>query len=85
MAPHKRTEITIETERVVTIRRRRSMRARCPTCGREVDMVSLAEAETLTGMNGKVLREYAAERGWHLIQGQDGSDLICLESWVKPA
>lgn len=82
MSAHKKTEITIETERVVTIRRR-SLRARCPQCGCEVDMVGLAEAEALTGISGPAFSEYVAARGWHLSQAQDGSDLICLESWLK--
>jgi hypothetical protein len=85
MTPYKRTEITVETDQVTIIRRRRTMRAWCRQCGCEVDMVGLAEAEALTGMDGPGLRIYAEARGWHLFQGEDGSDLICLESWLKSA
>jgi len=83
MTVHKTTRIIIETDRIVTLRKRRSPRAWCPECGREVDMVGLAEGEALTGMTGPVLRAYAEARGWHLAVGPDGDGFICLESWLK--
>lgn len=83
--PYRRTEITVETEQVLIIRRRGSKRAWCHECGHEVDMVGLADAEALTGMTGPDLRAYAEARGWHVFMGEDGSDLICLESWLKSA
>lgn len=82
MTPYKRTEITVETDQLLIIQRRRSMRARCQQCGCEVDMVDLAEAEALTRMSGTALRIYAEARGWHVSQ-VEGSNLICLESWLK--
>jgi len=45
MTAHKRTEITVETDRTVIIRRRRSIRARCPECGCEVEIAAPEEAE----------------------------------------
>lgn len=80
MAVHKRTEITIETDRVLIIRRRRVLRAWCPECGREVDMVDPREAEAITVVTGSVLRECAR---WHIAQSQDGAGLICLDSLLK--
>ena len=50
MPGHKRTEVTIETERVVTIRRRRSLRVWCRTCGCAVDAIGVEEAGALVGM-----------------------------------
>ena len=52
MAAHKRTEITVETDRVLIIRRSRSIRGWCPACSCEVDMVGLREAEAVTGLTG---------------------------------
>jgi len=80
MAAHKRTEITIETDRVLIIRRRRVLRAWCPECGREVDMVDPREAEAITGFTRTALRDCAQ---WHIAQGQDGAGLICLDSLMK--
>jgi len=80
---HTRTEITIETDRILTIRRWRSTRAWCQGCGGEMDMVGLAEAEGLTGMTQPMLGNSAEARGWHLAEGQGGILLICLESLLK--
>jgi hypothetical protein len=82
MAAHKRTEITIETDRIMIIRRRNSKRLWCAECGGEADMASLEQAGIVTGLAGKPLRDYAQARGWH-ISGQEGSLLICLESLLK--
>ncbi|HKN71121.1 MAG TPA: hypothetical protein VJX30_08830 [Terriglobales bacterium] len=83
MVAHKRTEITVETHSVLTIRRRRSIRAWCPECGGEVEMVGLQEAEALTGMSGQAFRDSAKAPGWHFSDGQDGTGLVCLESLLK--
>jgi|HubBroStandDraft_6_1064221.scaffolds.fasta_scaffold3422047_1 hypothetical protein len=80
MAAHKRTEMTIETDRVLIIRRRRVLRAWCQECGREVDMVDPREAEAITGITGSGLHNCAQ---WHIAQSQDGAGLICLDSLLK--
>jgi hypothetical protein len=82
MTTHKRTEITVETDRVLIIRRRRVLRAWCAECGCEVDVVGQEEAELLTGMR-QLSRDCAQARGWHLTQGPERSELVCLESLLK--
>ena len=76
----KRTEITIETDRLLIIRRRRTVRFWCRQCRREVDMIDLREAEALTGTPQAVLSCGRGDRGWHWSQAEDGSPLLCLES-----
>ena len=83
MPVHKRTEITVESDRVLIIRRRRALRAWCQECGCEVDMVNSGEAGAPTGMSEQVLRDYAEGRSWHVCVGQDGIGLVCLESLLK--
>ena len=83
MTTHKRTEITVETDQVLIIRRRRSIRARCAQCGCEVDMVGPEEAGALAGMSGQTLRDSAHARGWHLSEGPNGTALVCIESLLK--
>ena len=84
MTPYKRTEITIETDEVLVIRRRRgAMRAWCRKCGCEVDIVDLAEAAALSRTTGPALRDYAEARGCHVLKGEDGQDLMCMESWLN--
>ncbi|MGB9433621.1 MAG: hypothetical protein WBQ89_15375 [Candidatus Acidiferrum sp.] len=85
MTVHRRTEITVETDRVLIIRQRRSVRAWCQECGCEVDMVSLGEALALAKVPGLEFREFAEARRWHLSESQDGTCLVCLGSlWNQP-
>jgi hypothetical protein len=83
MTAHKRTEITVETDRVLIVRRRRALRVWCPECGGEADMVGLGEAEALTGVSGQALHDRAQACRWHLAEGPNGTPLICLESLLK--
>jgi hypothetical protein len=76
----RRTEITIETDRVWIIRWERHTRGRCPECGREVDMVGLAEAAAITGVTEGMLRVSARPPGWHFAEGDSEVPLVCLES-----
>jgi len=80
---HKRTEITVETDRVLIIRRHRSIRARCTVCGCEVDMVGQGEAEVLTGISAQALSDGIVARKCHVYEGGDGALRICLESLLK--
>ena len=80
---YKRTEVTIETDRVVTIRRRRSTRVWCRECGRVVDAIGLEEAGSLSGMKQPMLRDQAGAAGWHICEGWDSEMLICLDSVLK--
>jgi hypothetical protein len=83
VAGRKRTEITVETDRVLIIRRRWTVRFWCQECGCEVDMVGVAEAEAITGKTGSMLYEYAEARGWHLAETSDQATLVCLKSLRK--
>jgi hypothetical protein len=79
MTAHKRTEITIETDRITIIRRQRSIRFWCPECGCEADMISLSEADALIGATGHTLNNGKH----HVIKDQDGAGLVCLESLLS--
>jgi hypothetical protein len=78
-----RTEITIQTDRLVLIRGRRSTRAWCNQCGREVEMVGLSQAAALAGGGDPVPPDSTEDLGWHVSEDQNGSPLICLESVLK--
>jgi hypothetical protein len=93
VAAYKRTEITLETDRIWVLRRSHSRRAWCAECGREVDVVMLKEAEALTGMTQPALSQPLTTQpllpgcgegaGWHWSEAPDGSPLVCLESLLK--
>jgi hypothetical protein len=88
VAGRKRTEITIETDRVLIIGKRHSIRACCQECGCEVDMVTQADAAALS-QDAQILGPkpmlpgYGEGRGWHWSQAVDGTALICLESVLR--
>jgi len=77
------TQITIETSRILIIRRGRSTRTQCQECAREVDVVGLEEASVLTGMTQPALRECVGNGKWHFSESSEGALLICLDSLMK--
>lgn len=83
MPAYKRTEVTIETDRVTTIRRRRSVQVWCKKCVRVVDAVGLEEAGAMVGITQLKVRDCAGDAGWHVCEGWNGEALICLESLLK--
>jgi hypothetical protein len=78
-----RTEITVQTDRILIIRRRRSRRAWCQQCGREVDAIAAQEATSLAGSEQLVLPGDPGSEAWHVCAGNDGEPLICLDSLLK--
>jgi hypothetical protein len=83
MPAYKRTEITVETDHITTIRRRRSFQVWCGTCGRMVDAIGAEEAGALTGKKQTQLRDQAGAEGWHVCESWDGEMVICLDSVLK--
>ena len=78
MSLHKRTEITVETNEIVVVRRARFFRAWCAECGREVDMVGLSDARAVAGTG-----EAVQGKQWHVCEGQNQTALVCLDSLLK--
>jgi hypothetical protein len=74
----KRTEITIETDQVVVIRRHQFPRGWCPECGREVEMVSLQDALAIAGVDGPRLLSEGADQNWHFCDEEKRA--VCVES-----
>jgi hypothetical protein len=79
----KRTEITVETDRVLIIRRRRVIRGWCLECGGEVDFVTLEDAGAIAKMSPPALRCSPQAQALHFNEGHDGAPLVCLESLLK--
>ena len=88
-AAYKRTEITVETERIWIIRKSRATRGWCAECGRAVDMVGMSEAGVISGKitpsstTQPMLPGSGDSRGWHWSEAADGSPRVCLESVLK--
>jgi len=72
------TRITIESERILILARRRASRGWCAKCGCEVELVPHKEAVTL--LQGVSLEHPAKSERWlHLEQAKQGL-AVCLQS-----
>jgi len=81
MKKTKTTEITFETDELFIIKRRdESTRIRCETCGALVQMVSLAEAASISRVNELAICEQVKARVLHSRVTPEGQVLICLNS-----
>jgi len=81
MGVYKRTEITVETNEVLIVRRARVYRGWCPLCAREVDMVGVPDARAMAGMPGEGAGSTESAQ-WHVSDAQETA-LVCLESVLK--
>ena len=79
---YRKTEVTLETDRIWIIRRTRTSRGWCGECGREVDLIRAGEAAAIAGRIQLPLSADDSEQAWHRVEGADGSMLICLPSVV---
>lgn len=79
----KRTEITIETERVLVVSVGRRARAWCAPCGRQVEMLSVDEAAALARVTSVTIFSWAADDRLHFTQAHEGTLLICANSLLK--
>ena len=81
MKRKKRIEITIETERLLVITRRKSATlAMCSQCAGQVEMVTADEASTLAGVSSRTIYRWIEEGKVHFLEPSDGLSLICLNS-----
>ena len=81
MTHHKRTEITIETERVLTIRKCKSLvPAWCSTCAKQVPMVKVDEAASIARVSSRTIYHWAETEKVHFTETTEGLLLICLNS-----
>jgi hypothetical protein len=77
----KTTRLTIETERVLVIRRSKAARrARCAACGEVVNFVTADEAAALMGISARALYRRVEAGGVHFTEAADGALLVCLNS-----
>jgi len=81
MKLRKRTEITVETDEVLVVRRTRVYRAWCSECGQEVEMLGMDDADALSRRSRRG-RQRGQGTGWHLCASGD-TPLVCLPSLLK--
>jgi hypothetical protein len=73
----KKVEVTVETDQILIIRRRRFTRGWCRECGREVELARLEDVAAIAGTSGPQLHDGMAQP-WHFADSAER--WVCLES-----
>jgi uncharacterized membrane protein len=79
----KRTKITIETESLLVLRGRSSLRAWCLGCGAEGEMIPLKDLGVVSNLPAPEIEAWMQSEELHHTQSTDGTHLICLNSMLK--
>jgi hypothetical protein len=81
MRRSKRTEVTIETSRLIAIKgRRTSAVADCPLCGSEAETVTLDEAALLANVSSRAIWHWIEAGKLHCRETAEGLLRVCLRS-----
>lgn len=80
MKRKRRTEITVETSRLVIRRNRSQTPVWCPECSSLVESVTPEEAAMLAGVNTRAVYAWVEAGQLHLIETAEQAPLICLNS-----
>ena len=79
----RRTEITIETERIVVFEGgREDVAQRCEKCGTESRLIAHDAAAAL-GVTPQAILRWAEAGGLHFAKGADTAPLLCLNSLLR--
>ena len=73
----KRTEITIETERVLVVSRSNKLITWCGGCGAHVEMLTADEAALLAGVSTRAIFRWAEAGQIHFAETPEGLLLVC--------
>ena len=79
----KRTTITIETDSLLVLRGRGLLRAWCPECGAEGEMIPLNEVGVISNLTPPEVVAWLQSEDLHHSMATDGHPLICLNSMLK--
>jgi hypothetical protein len=83
MGMAKRTTITVETDSLLVLRGRRLLRAWCPECGAEGEMIPLNEVGVISNLAPPEVEAWIQSEDLHHTMPADGHPLICLNSMLK--
>jgi hypothetical protein len=75
-----RTEIIVETERILFISSPRKVTGWCATCAAQSEMVPVDEAAILQRVNSRTIFRWVEEELVHSSENANGLLLICLNS-----
>jgi hypothetical protein len=77
------TKITVETDSLLILRGRNSLRAWCPNCGFEVEMIPLDGVGVISNLAPPEVEAWIRSEDLHHTKAPDGAPLICLNSMIK--
>lgn len=83
MAMTRETKITIETESLLILRTQSPLRAWCPVCGFEVEMIPLDGVGVISNLPSPDIEAWIQSEDLHHTNSADGALLICLNSMLK--
>jgi hypothetical protein len=79
----KRTKITIETDSLLVLRGRTSLRAWCSQCGAEVKTIPLNDAGLVSNLPPASVQAWMQSAGLHQITTAGGVLLLCFDYMLK--
>jgi len=77
------TKITIETYSLLVLRGRSSLRAWCPQCAAEGEIIPLEGVGVISNLSPVEVEAWLESESIHRSQAADGAPLICLNSLLK--
>jgi hypothetical protein len=79
----KETKITIESDSLLILRGRSSLRAWCPDCASEVEMIPLDGVGVISNLAPQEVEAWIQSEDLHHTKAADGAPLICMNSMLK--
>ena len=79
----RQTKITIETDSLLVLRGRNLLRAWCPQCRSEVEMIPLSGVGVISNLAPPEVEAWIRSEELHQSMAADGALLICLNSMLK--
>jgi len=76
----RRTEVMVETHRLLAIRRSPAPRGWCEQCARDVDRATPEEAAAIARVNVRTIYRRLEEGNLHFVERSGGEVWICLQS-----
>ena len=79
----RQTRITIETDSLLVLGGRKPLRAWCPACAAESEMIPLDRAGVISNLPSPEVEAWIESEDLHRVQSAEGAVLICLNSMLK--
>jgi len=77
------TKITIETDSLLILRGRTSLRAWCPGCASEVEMIPVNGVGVISNLTPPEVEAWMQSEDLHHTTAANGDPLICMNSMIK--